>query len=159
MVTCTTSAATKPGAVAELIFQSSQTPWYKVLEIIVATASSMKVVSTFPVRMKGAQGKKRGEFMFGVGKGLHRSWLYQLYSKEDGRSVWYGLHGLQGVGGDEVPDYVMHAVGAWVKEHKDSYVGGRGHTRGAVIEVEGGASVGIATKWAIRLQTSDLYGP
>ena len=73
VVTWPTRAAAKPGAVAELMFQSGQTPWYKVLELNVATASGMKVVCTFPVRVKGLQGKKRAEYMFGVGKGLHRS--------------------------------------------------------------------------------------
>ena len=116
MVTWPASAAPRPGAVAELMLQPDQTPWYKVLEIIVAITSSMEVVSTFLVRMKGAQGKKRAEFMFGVGKGLHRSCVYKVYHEEDGWSVWYGLRGLQGVGGDEVPASVMHAVGAWVKE-------------------------------------------
>ena len=32
----------------------------------------------------------------------------------------------------------MKAFAAWVNERKESYVGGRGHTRGAAIEVEGG---------------------
>ena len=32
----------------------------------------------------------------------------------------------------------MKPFAAWVKERKDSYVGGRGHTRGAAFEVEGG---------------------
>ena len=85
---------------AELIFQFDRTPWYKVPELNVVTASGMKVVCPFSVRVKGLQGKKRAEFMFGVGKGLHRSWSYQMYHEEDGRSVWYGLRGLQGVGGD-----------------------------------------------------------
>ena len=137
MVTWPTSAAAKPGAVAELMFQSGQTPWYKVPELNVATASGMKVVCTFPVRVKSLQGKKRAEYMFGVGKGLHRSWSYQMYHEEDGRSVWYGLRGLQGVRGDEVPESVMKVFAAWVNERKESYVGGRGHTRGAAIEVEG----------------------
>ena len=119
------------------MFESRQTPWYKVLELNVATSSGMKVVCTFPVRVKGLQGKKRAEYMFGVGKGLHQSWSYQTYHEEDGRSVWYGLRGLQGVGGDEVREYVMKALAAWVNERKESYVGGRGHTRGAAIEVEG----------------------
>ena len=74
VVTRLGSAAARPGAVAELLFQSDPTPWYKILEITVAT--SMSVVSPFPVRMKGTQGKKRAEFMFGDGKGLHRSWSY-----------------------------------------------------------------------------------
>ena len=69
VVTWPTSAAAKPGAVAELMFHSGQTPWYTVLELNVATASGMKVVCTFPVRVKGQQGKKRPEYMFGVGKG------------------------------------------------------------------------------------------
>ena len=51
MVTWPTSAAAKPGAVAELMFQSGQTPWYKVLELNVATASGMNMVCTFPVRV------------------------------------------------------------------------------------------------------------
>ena len=51
VMTWPTSAATKPGAVAELMFQSGQTPWYKILELNVATASGMKVVCTFPVRV------------------------------------------------------------------------------------------------------------
>ena len=50
VVTWPKSAAAKPGAVAELMFESGQTPWYKVLELNVATASGMKVVCTFPVR-------------------------------------------------------------------------------------------------------------
>ena len=58
VVTWPTSAVAKPVAVAELIFQSGQTPWYKLVELNVATASGMKVVSTFPVRVKGLQGKK-----------------------------------------------------------------------------------------------------
>ena len=102
-----------------------------------ATASGMKVVCTFTVRVKGLRGKKRAEYMFGVGEGLHRSWSYQMYHQEDGRSVWYGLWGLQGVGGDEVPEFVMERFAIWVNERKESYVGGRGHTRGAAIEVEG----------------------
>ena len=137
VVTWPASAAAKPGAVAKLMFQSGQPRWYKVLELSMATASGLKVVCTFPVWMKGAQGKKRAELMFGVGKGLHRSWSYQMYHEEQGRSVWYGLRGLQGVGGDEVPQSVMKAFAPWVKERKDSYVGGRAHTRGAAIEVEG----------------------
>ena len=137
VVTWPMSAAAKPGAVAELMFQSGQTPWYKVLELNVATASGMKVVCMFPVRVKGLQGKKRAEYMFGVGKRLHRSWSYQMYHQEDGQSVWYGLWGLQVVGGDEVPESVMKVFAAWVNERKESYVGGRGHTRGAAIEVEG----------------------
>ena len=60
------------------------------------------------------QGKKRATYMFGVRKGLHRSWSYHMYHEEDGRSVWYGLRGLQGVGGDEVPDSVIKAFVAWV---------------------------------------------
>ena len=131
------TAAPKPGAVTELLFMSGQTPWYKVLEPNVATASGMKVVCTFSVRVKGLQGKKRAEFIFGVGKGLHGSWWYQMYHEDDGRSVWYGLRGLQGVGGHEVPESVMKACTALVNERKPSYVGGRGHTRGAAIEVEG----------------------
>ena len=51
--------------------------------------------------------------------------------------MWYGLRGLQGVGGDEVPESVMKVFAAWVNERKESYVGARGHTRGAAIEVEG----------------------
>ena len=47
------SAAAKTGAVAELMFQFGQTPWYKVLQLNLATASGMKVVCTFPVRVKG----------------------------------------------------------------------------------------------------------
>ena len=140
VVTWPTSAAAKPGAVAELMFQSGQTPWCKVLELNVATVSGMKVVCTFPVRVKGLQGKKRAEYMFGVGKGLHRSWSYQMYYEEDGRSVWYGLQGLQGVGGDEfseVSEFVMTVFAARMNKRRQSYVGGRGHTRGAAIEVEG----------------------
>ena len=53
-----TSVVAKPGAVAELMFESGQTLWCKVLELNVATASGMKVVCTFPVRVKGLQGKK-----------------------------------------------------------------------------------------------------
>ena len=94
--------------------------------LTVATASCVKVVCTFPVRVKGAQGKKRAEFMFGVGKGLHRSWSYRMYHEEDGR---YRLRGPQGVGRDEVQESVMKAFAAWVNERKDSYVGGRGHIR------------------------------
>ena len=120
VVTWPTSAAAKPGAAAELMFQSVQMPWYKVLELNVATASGMKVVCAVPVRVKGVQGKKRAEYMFGVGKGLHRSWLYQMYHEEDGRSVWYGLRGLQGVRGDEVPESVMKVFAAWVNERKES---------------------------------------
>ena len=71
VVTWPTSAASKPGAVAEFMFQSGETPWYMVLELNVATTSSMKVVCTFLVRVKRLQGKKRAEYMFGVGKGLH----------------------------------------------------------------------------------------
>ena len=51
--------------------------------------------------------------------------------------MWYGQWGRQGVGGDEVPESVMKVFAAWVNERKESYVGGRGHTRGAAIEVEG----------------------
>ena len=58
--------------------------------------------------------------MFGVGKGLHRSWSYQMYHKEDRWSVWYGLRGLRGAGGDEVPGYPLKAFAASVKERKDS---------------------------------------
>ena len=137
VVTWPASAAAKPGAVAELMFHSGQTPWYKIVELNVAMASGRKVVCTFPVRVKGLQGKKRAEIMFGVPKGLHPSWSYQIYHEEDGRSVWYGLRGLQGVGGDEVAESVMKVFAAWVHERKESYVGGRGHTRGAAIEVEG----------------------
>ena len=60
-----------------------------------------------------------------------------IYHEEDGRSVWYGLRGLQVVGGDEVPESVMTRFAAWVNERKDNYVGGRGHTRGTAIEVKG----------------------
>ena len=119
------------------MFQSSQTPWYKVLELNVATASGMKVVCTFLVQVKGLHGKKRAEYMFGVGKALHQSWSHQVYHEEDGRIVWYGLRELQGVGGDEVPQCVMKVFAPWVNERKESYVGGRPHTRGAAIEVEG----------------------
>ena len=56
VVTWPTTAAAKPGAVAELMFRSCQTPWYKVLELNVATASGRKVVGTSPVRVKGVQG-------------------------------------------------------------------------------------------------------
>ena len=73
VVTWRASAAAKPGAVAGLMFQSGRTPWYKFLELNVLTASGVTVVCTVPVRRKGAQGKKQAEFMFGVGKGLHRS--------------------------------------------------------------------------------------
>ena len=124
VVTWPVSAAAKPGAVCELMFQCGQTPWYKVLELNVATASGMKVVCTLPVQVKGLQGKKRAEFMFGVGKGLHRSWSYHMYHEEDGRSVWYCLWGLQCVGGDEVPESLMQAFAAWVDERKESYIGG-----------------------------------
>ena len=124
MVTWPASATARPEAVAEPMFQSGQTPWDKALEINVATASGMKVVCMFPVRMKGSQGKKRAEFMFGVGKGQHRSWSYQMYHEEDGRSMWYGLRRLQSVGGDEVPESGMKVFAAWVKERKDNYVGG-----------------------------------
>ena len=137
VVTWPASAAAKPGAVADLMFQSGQTPWYKVLELNMATTSGMKVVCTFPVQVKGPEGKKRAKFMFGVVKRLHRSWSYHMYHEEDGRSVRYGLPGPQGVGGDEVPESVMKVFAAWVNERKESYVGGRGHTRGAAIEVEG----------------------
>ena len=133
MVTWPTSAAAKPPAVAELMFQSGQTPWYKVVELNVATASGMKAVCTFPVQVKGLQGKKRARYMFGIGKGLHRYWSYHMYHEEDGRSVWYSLRGLQGVGGDEVPESVMKVFAAWLNERKEIYVGGGGHTRGAAI--------------------------
>ena len=105
---------------AELLFQSSQTPWYKVLELNVATTSGMEMVCTFPVRVKGVQGKKRAEFMLGVWKGLHRSRSYQMYHEEDGPSVWYVVRGPQGVGGDEVPESVMKAFPAWLNERKES---------------------------------------
>ena len=85
------SAAAKLGAVAELMFQSGQTPWYKVLELNVATTSGMKVVCTLPVEVKGLQGKKRAEFMFGVGKGLHCSHGYTDptgYQTSDFRLLW-----------------------------------------------------------------------
>ena len=85
-----------------------------------ATTSGMKLLCTFPVRVKGLQGKKRAKFMFGVGKGLHRSWSYEMYHEEDGRSVWYGMRRLQGVGGDEVPGSVMKVLAAWVNERKES---------------------------------------
>ena len=49
VVTWRASVSPKPGAVAELMFQSSQTPWHKVLELNVATTSGMKVVCTFLV--------------------------------------------------------------------------------------------------------------
>ena len=52
VVTWQVSVAAQPGAVAELMFQSSQTPWYKVLELNMATTSGPKVVCTFSVRMK-----------------------------------------------------------------------------------------------------------
>ena len=48
-----------------------------------------------------------------------------------------GLRALQGVGGDEVPESVMKAYTAWVTARKGSYVGGREHTRGVAVEVEG----------------------
>ena len=51
--------------------------------------------------------------------------------------MWYGLRGLQVVGGDEVPQSVMKVFAALVNERKKSYVGGRWHTTGAAIEVEG----------------------
>ena len=139
VVTWSARAIANPGAVAELMFQSGQTPWYKVLELNVATASGMKVVCTFPStsQVKGVQGKKRAELLFGVGKGLHRSWSYQMYHEEDVRSVWYGLGGLQGVGGGEVLESVMKVLAAQVNELEESYVGGRGHTRGGAIRVEG----------------------
>ena len=57
--------------------------------------------------------------------------------EESGPSVWYRLQELHGIGGDEVPESVMKGFAAWVKERKDSYVGGPGHTRGAAIEVQG----------------------
>ena len=69
VVTWPASPVARPGAMAEVLFQ---TMWCKVLELNVATGSGVKVVCTFPVRMKGAQRKKRAKFMFGVGKGLHR---------------------------------------------------------------------------------------
>ena len=119
------------------MFQAGQMPWYKVLELNAVTASCMKVVCTFPVGVNGLQGKKRAEYMCGVGKGVHRSWSYQMCHEEDGRSVWYSVRGLQGVGGDEVPESVMNVFAAWVNERKESYVGARGHTRGAAIDVEG----------------------
>ena len=66
VVTWPTSAATKPEAMAELMFQSGQTPWYKVMVPNAATTSGIKVVCRFPVPVKGLQGKKRAEYMFGV---------------------------------------------------------------------------------------------
>ena len=102
-----------------------------------ATTSGMKVVCTFPVRGKGLQGKKQAECMLNVGKGLQRSWSYQMYHEEDGWSVWYGLWGLQGVGRDEVPESIMKVFAACVNEREEIYVGGRGHTRGVAIEMEG----------------------
>ena len=45
--------------------------------------------------------------------------------------------GVQGVGGDEVPESVMKVFAAWMNKRKESYVGGRGYTRGPAIEVEG----------------------
>ena len=131
-----TSAAAKPGAVAEMMFPSGQTAWYKVLELNVATASGTKVVCTSPVRVKGVPAKKLAGFLFGVGKGLHRSWSYPMYHEGAGRSVWYGLQGLQGFGVDKGPEFVMKAF-AWVNERKESDVGAQGHTRGGVLEVEG----------------------
>ena len=119
MVTWPASAAKTPRAVAELMFKSRQPPRCKLLELNVVTAIRVKAVCTFAVRTKVA-GKKLAEFMFGVGKGLQRSWSYQMYHKEDRRSVWYGLPGLRGVGGDEVPGSVLKAFAAWVKERKDS---------------------------------------
>ena len=124
VVTWSASATTRPGLVAQLMFESSQTPWCKVLEINVATASSMKVVCTFAVRIIGVQGKKRAAFMFGGGNGLHRCWSYQMYHEDHGRNWWYALRGLQGVGGDEVSESVVKPFAAWVKERKDSYFGG-----------------------------------
>ena len=106
VVTWPASAATTPRAVVELMFLSRQTRCCKVLELNVVTASRVKAVCRFPDKMKGAQGKKRAEVMFGVAEGLHPSWSYQMYHKEDRRSVWYGLRGPLGVGGDEVPRYV-----------------------------------------------------
>ena len=94
VVTWPPTAGAKPGAVAQLIFLPGQTPWSKVLELNMATASAMKVMCTFLVPVKGVQGKKRAEFIFGVGKGLHRSWSYQRYHEEDGRSMWYCVLGL-----------------------------------------------------------------
>ena len=91
VVTWPTSAAAKPGAVAEVIFECGRLPWYKVLDLNVAIVSGMKVVGTFQVRVKGLQGKKQAEYKFGVGKELHRSWSYQMYHEEDGWSVWYPL--------------------------------------------------------------------
>ena len=123
--------SSKAGGRVELMFQSGQTPCYKVLNLNVATTSSVKVVCTFLVRMKGAQGKKRAEFMFGFGKRLHRSWSYQMYHEEDGRSVWYGVWGLQGVGGDEVPESVMKVFAAWVRSTK-TFTFVTGGTQGAL---------------------------
>ena len=71
VVTWPTSAAAKMAAVAELMLHSGQAPLYKVPELNVATASGMKVVCTFPIRVKGLQGKKRAEFMSGAGEGSH----------------------------------------------------------------------------------------
>ena len=51
--------------------------------------------------------------------------------------MWYGLRGYEDVGADEVPESVMKVFVAWVNKRKESYVGGRGHTRGAAVEVEG----------------------
>ena len=75
--------------------------------------------------------------MFGVGSVPDRSWSYLMYHEEDGQSFWHGLRGLQGVGGDEAPGSLMNAFATCVKERKDNYLGGQGHTRGTAIEVEG----------------------
>ena len=107
------SGAAKPGAVPGSCSSPVKPGCTRFLELNVAIARGMKVVRTFPVRVKVLQGKKRAEFMFGVGKGLHRSSSYQTYHEEDGRNVWYGLRGLQGVGGDEFPETVMKAFTAY----------------------------------------------
>ena len=96
--------------------------------------------------------------MFGVRKGVHRSCSHQMYHEEDGRSVWYGLRGLQGVGVDAVPESVMKVFAAWVNERKESYVGGRGHTRGAAIEVEGHDDDAEAMCYASKSKAETLIG-
>ena len=90
-VTWLASAAAKTWALAEPVSQAGQTLWYKVLELNVAAMSGVKLVCTFPIPT-----------MFSIGKGLHRSWSYQMYHEEEGRSVRYGLRVLQSVGVDDV---------------------------------------------------------
>ena len=129
VVTWLATVAAKLGAVSQLMFQSGPTPWYKVLEPNAATANGVKVVCTFPVRVKGAQGKKRVEFMFGAGKGLPCLVLgkgctdlgcTRCTMRRVGVACGVVCKGLQGVGEDDFPESVMKACAAWVKDRKDN---------------------------------------